>query len=59
MAQAQFAHPHLATALEVYTTACGDAQRQAVTQLEEFLFRNVPKRMGAEDKRDGAVKLLQ
>ncbi len=48
---------HLATMLEVYTTASGAAQQQAVTQLEEFLFRNVPKRMDAEYIRDGEVKL--
>jgi integrase len=43
VAQAQLGHSHLTTTLEVYTHASASAQRQAVEQLENQLFPNVPK----------------
>ena len=43
VAQAQLGHSHMTTTLEVYTHASGSAQRQAVNQLEDQLFPNVPK----------------
>jgi len=43
VAQAQLGHSHMTTTLEVYTHASGSAQRQAVEQLENQLFPNVPK----------------
>jgi len=43
VAQAQLGHSHMATTLEVYTHASATAQRQAVEQLENQLFPNVPK----------------
>jgi integrase len=41
--QAQLGHSHMTTTLEVYTHASASAQRQAVEQLENQLFPNVPK----------------
>jgi len=43
VAQAQLGHSHMTTTLQVYTHASGSAQRQAVNQLEDQLFPNVPK----------------
>jgi integrase len=43
VAQAQLGHAHMTTTLEVYTHASAGAQRQAVDQLENQLFPNVPK----------------
>jgi integrase len=43
VAQAQLGHSHMTTTLEVYTHASASAQRQAVDQLENQLFPNVPK----------------
>ena len=43
VAQAQLGHAHMTTTLEVYTHASAIAQRQAVDQLENQLFPNVPK----------------
>jgi integrase len=43
VAQAQLGHSHMTTTLEIYTHASANAQRQAVEQLENQLFPNVPK----------------
>ena len=43
VAQAQLGHSHMTTTLSVYTHASGSAQREAVNQLEDQLFPNVPK----------------
>ena len=43
VAQAQLGHSHMTTTLEIYTHASVNAQRQAVEQLENQLFPNVPK----------------
>src|SRR5437879_8657028 len=43
VAQAQLGHSHMATTLEIYTSASGSAQRDSVTLLDEQLFPNVPK----------------
>ena len=43
VAQAQLGHSHMSTTLAVYTHASAHAQRQAVEQLENQLFPNVPK----------------
>lgn len=42
VAQAQLGHSHMTTTLEVYTHASATSQRQAVNQLENQLFPNVP-----------------
>jgi integrase len=42
VAQAQLGHLHMATTLEVYTHASVNAQREAVTLLEDQLFPSVP-----------------
>lgn len=43
VAQAQLGHSHMTTTLEVYTHASASGQRQAVNQLENQLFPNVPE----------------
>ena len=43
VAQAQLGHSHMSTTLEVYTHASATAQRQAIDQLENQLFPNVPE----------------
>jgi integrase len=50
VAQAQLGHSHMTTTLHVYTHASGSAQRQAVNQLEDQLFPNVPK-FGSHEQR--------
>lgn len=54
VAQAQLGHSHMSTTLEVYTHASASAQRQAVDQLENQLFPNVPK-FSAEEKIPGGL----
>jgi integrase len=43
VAQVQLGHSYMATTLEVYTHASANGQRQAVNQLENQLFPNVPE----------------
>jgi len=50
VAQAQLGHSHMSTTLEVYTHASATAQRQAVDQLENQLFPNVPKSREVEQR---------
>jgi len=59
VAQAQLGHSHIATTLEVYTHASGSAQRDAVNQLEEQLFPNVPKFDGSGNTVQEEPQLLQ
>jgi integrase len=55
VAQAQLGHSHMSTTLEVYTHASASAQRQAVDQLENQLFPNVPKFSVGEETPGGLV----
>lgn len=56
VAQAQLGHSHMSTTLEVYTHASGTAQRQAVDQLENQLFPNVPKFSAEEEILGGLIQ---
>lgn len=56
VAQAQLGHSHMSTTLEVYTHASASAQRQAVDQLENELFPNVPKFSEEEEIPGGLIQ---
>ena len=56
VAHAQLGHSHLSTTLEVYTHASASAQRQAVDQLENQLFPNVPKFSTEEEIPGGLIQ---
>lgn len=57
--QAQLGHSYLPTTLEVYTQALVDAQRDAVSKLEQLLFPNVPKFETGQEVEDEKTLQIQ